>query len=185
MEDRRTIKTERAIRNAFLQLLERKSINNITVAEISELADIGRGTFYLHYKDIYDLYEKIENEAFEQLGRFYDASFPSDNHPISLLAYIEKSTEYIYTNEKIFSLLMKSKNNILTTQKLKELFRSKIVRIIAILSEGKVSEYDTVVTAFVISGVIGVLEEWIGAGMTQSPSQISEILHKILMKLDF
>jgi len=185
MGDRRTVKTRSAIKEAFLRLLERKSINNITVAEISELADIGRGTFYLHYRDIYDLYENIENEVFGQLGSFYDASFPSENHPVSLLAYIEQSTEYIYENKKIFALLINRANNTLTLQKLKELFKSKIVHIISIMSEGKVSEYDTVVTAFVISGVVGVLEEWIGTGMVKTPKQISEILHKVLLKLDF
>lgn len=45
MEDKRNVKTERLIRTVFLELLKEKSINEITVAEISRKADLGRGTF--------------------------------------------------------------------------------------------------------------------------------------------
>lgn len=43
-----------------------KKHKKITVRELSELVDINRGTFYLHYKDIYDLVEQIENELFQE-----------------------------------------------------------------------------------------------------------------------
>ncbi|GIN66561.1 MULTISPECIES: TetR/AcrR family transcriptional regulator [Bacillus] len=110
MEDRR------AIKEAFLKLLQEKDINKITVS------DLGRVTFYLHYKDIFDLDEQIENELFDQLGSFYDASFPSDD-PLSMLAFIEKMTEYIYQNAEIFTLLTKPKRNIVTIEKFKDFFR--------------------------------------------------------------
>lgn len=68
MEDRRTLRTKRAIREAFIKLSSKKDINRITVSELSELADIGRGTFYLHYKDVFDLMGTLENEALTNLA---------------------------------------------------------------------------------------------------------------------
>ena len=59
--DRRVIKTKKAIRNAFTQLLVNKDINDITVKEISDLADINRKTFYNYYTGVYQLVEEIEN----------------------------------------------------------------------------------------------------------------------------
>ena len=50
-------KTKRAIYGALEELLLEKSINKITVTELAKRAEINKGTFYLHYKDIYDLYE--------------------------------------------------------------------------------------------------------------------------------
>ena len=44
--DRRVLKTKRAIRNAFAKLMVEKDINDITVMELSETADINRKTFY-------------------------------------------------------------------------------------------------------------------------------------------
>lgn len=57
--DRRIAKTKRAINEAFLCLLKQKNLNRITVTELSALADINKGTFYLHYNDIYALYNEV------------------------------------------------------------------------------------------------------------------------------
>ena len=53
--DLREIKTQRSIRNAFLQLRSEKPLERIRVKELAELAEISKGTFYLHYHDVYDL----------------------------------------------------------------------------------------------------------------------------------
>lgn len=50
IEDRRVRKTKQAIKNAFIQLLNKKDLEKITIQDITELADINRGTFYLHYE---------------------------------------------------------------------------------------------------------------------------------------
>ena len=56
--DRRVRKTRESLITALITLLEKKNINEISVRELSELADINRGTFYLHYKDPYDMLKK-------------------------------------------------------------------------------------------------------------------------------
>lgn len=54
--DRREIKTKRSIKNAFLKLRSKKEIEQITIRELAEEAEISKATFYLHYRDIYDLF---------------------------------------------------------------------------------------------------------------------------------
>ncbi len=65
--DLREKKTKRSIQNAFLQLRSHKPLERITVKELSELAEISKGTFYLHYKDIYDLSEHLQNEVIQKI----------------------------------------------------------------------------------------------------------------------
>ena len=55
--DRRIRRTQAAINTAFLNLILEKELNKITVKELCEKADINKSTFYLHYRDIYDLAE--------------------------------------------------------------------------------------------------------------------------------
>lgn len=55
--DLRIRKTKRALYQALEDLLKKKSLNQITVTELSALAEINKGTFYLHYGDIYELYQ--------------------------------------------------------------------------------------------------------------------------------
>ena len=52
--DLRIEKTERGIKNAFIELRSKKPLEKITVKELCESARINKSTFYAHYKDIYD-----------------------------------------------------------------------------------------------------------------------------------
>ena len=58
-EDLRVTKTKRAIKETFLELLKQKDLNRITVTELASRAEINKGTFYLHYSDIYALYNEV------------------------------------------------------------------------------------------------------------------------------
>ncbi len=58
--DRRVRRTKRQLRMALTSLMLEKDINTITVFEITELADVNRGTFYSHYKDVRDLLSQLE-----------------------------------------------------------------------------------------------------------------------------
>lgn len=55
-------KTQRAIRKVFLNLLNVKSFNQITVTDIIKEAELGRTTFYSYYTDKFQLLEEIEQE---------------------------------------------------------------------------------------------------------------------------
>ena len=59
-ERRDVIRTRQLIENAYYELLFKKSDGRITVKDVLNEANISRGTFYAHYKDIPDLAEKVE-----------------------------------------------------------------------------------------------------------------------------
>ena len=78
--DLRIEKTERGIKNAFIELRSRKSLEKITVKELCESARINKSTFYAHYKDIYDLSDAMEEEVVQSITN-------SIQHPEYLLEY--------------------------------------------------------------------------------------------------
>ena len=61
--DLRVEKTERGIKNAFIELRSKKPLEKITIKELCELACINKSTFYSHYRDIYDLSDSMEEEV--------------------------------------------------------------------------------------------------------------------------
>lgn len=68
--DRRILKSQKAIQNAFLEMLLKDGFDMITIKELTEKADISRKTFYLHYVDKYDLLNAVVNKHLEELGSF-------------------------------------------------------------------------------------------------------------------
>ena len=66
--DRRVRKTRALLTQGLIRLMKEKDIKDISVKELSDLVDINRGTFYLHYSDVYDMVAKIEDNLFEQFS---------------------------------------------------------------------------------------------------------------------
>ena len=61
--DRRIQRTRNSLFSAFIELRATKPVEKITVKELTEKANISKQTFYLHFQDIYDLSEYLENDA--------------------------------------------------------------------------------------------------------------------------
>lgn len=71
--DLRVIKTKKNIRDAFLDLRKKHTLDEIKVNALCEKAMVNKTTFYNHYQDIYDLSEELEIEVLDNfLNNFQD-----------------------------------------------------------------------------------------------------------------
>ena len=96
--DRRIRRTKAQLRHGLAQLMAQKSVNEVTVKELVDLVDINRSTFYLHYTDIYNMLESVENELFEEILHTIRT------HPVS--PFNENSFPFI---EDIFAILFENR----------------------------------------------------------------------------
>jgi AcrR family transcriptional regulator len=175
--DRRTRKTKKILSEVLIHLLAQKNLNQITVSEIIEQADVSRGTFYLHYKDVYDLYEKIEDELYEGLEKLCDTFSPKDQS--NLIFLTEAITKYIAENKQSFSLLFRQEANWNTSRKLRSFFSNKLL----VLEQDEYNlEYNAMESLFVVAGVSGVIEEWLTHSLEQPQETLSSLLQQILIK---
>ncbi|CAM4413245.1 TetR/AcrR family transcriptional regulator [Bacillus manliponensis] len=55
----RNTNTKKDIEEAFTYLLRKKDIENITIKNITEKANINRATFYAHFEDKYHLFDEM------------------------------------------------------------------------------------------------------------------------------
>lgn len=185
MPDRRNLKTKKAIKDAFLSQLKYKDLNQISVTKIANMANISRGTFYLHYLDILDLYEQIANELFSEMALFFDKAYPTNNSN-NLKKLITEIITFISANKSLFSIFIRLEGSEKTISKLKHLFNEKIfqesIEVFDINERNK--EYLEIESIFVISGLIGVIEKWLNGGLIQENEHVIDILHNIIMKLN-
>lgn len=74
-EDRRVVRTRTNLKSAMLKLLSEKDFKEISITEISKVANCNRVTFYSHYKDSSHLLEDIFQDYLEQLAQYFRDSF--------------------------------------------------------------------------------------------------------------
>lgn len=66
-EYRSSLRSKALIRKALLDLLEEKSFDKITITDVAKRADVNRGTFYLHYKDVSEVLKHIALSFVDEL----------------------------------------------------------------------------------------------------------------------
>jgi len=177
--DRRAARTRRIIRETFLTLLKSKGVGQITVAEITRLSDLGRGTFYLHYKDVFDLYDSIESELCDDLVRLFDEAYPSSD-PKNLIKFVDGMTRYVDEHRDIFMILTRQENKGQVFATIKKAFNKKVL---AQPPELYSYVFDVVEAMFAVSGVVGVIEEWVVGELPLSRRQLYRMVLRVLIRI--
>ncbi|MBP0961993.1 MAG: TetR family transcriptional regulator C-terminal domain-containing protein [Oscillospiraceae bacterium] len=160
--DRRVRKTEEQLVKGLTKLMKTKSIKNITVRELADEVDINRSTFYLHYKDIFDMVEKIENELAANLISTLDEL--NNNHITQniLLDFLSDTFETIYLNAELCAVLLSSNGDISFQKKLRDIIDTKTLEIVNTYLAGKATKDETVlITSFIINGILGIIATWL------------------------
>lgn len=91
-EYRSAARSRRLIRDAYVNLMQEKPIDKISISDIVREADLNRGTFYAHYSNPMDVLMEIANAILGDVeGFFADFSFTDFlQNPMPLLLRVEK-----------------------------------------------------------------------------------------------
>ncbi|HHV42614.1 MAG TPA: TetR/AcrR family transcriptional regulator, partial [Clostridiaceae bacterium] len=115
--DKRTRKTREILSKTLVHLLLEKPLSEITVTELTEASDLNRATFYLHYANIYDLFQSIEDELVEQVQSWINTAYPKDSNVFHLeydkdgtptLPVIAEVFNFIYSNRETTAVLLRN-----------------------------------------------------------------------------
>lgn len=177
--------TRKNLTDAFWKLYQTKPIERISVKEITDMAGYNRGTFYLYFKDIYDVLDNVEKDVLEIMKGeiekyrilFKESGKEPDIEEISLAAIeIFKTCDYKPL------VLLGDKGDL----RFENLFREMMYKDLIVKIDDSTEMDDCTkeyIIHFFISGVIGVLKKWYTDGMTISVEQhLSEICNVIYGK---
>ena len=157
--DIRVRRTKKLLRKGVAELGKTKSVNKITVKELTDLVEINRGTFYLHYKDVYDLVDSIEDELCEEFDQKVLTVTPDDilHRPVDVL---ETYFEYFRTHKDIINVLMGENGDAKFVYRFGELMNTKIVELFkGVFPNMSMEKYDFAYN-YGKFGCIGILHCW-------------------------
>lgn len=177
--DRRVRRTRTLLTEALFSLLETKSYNDITVKELCDVADVNRGTFYLHYKDIYDMIEQLEQEV---LSNFEDlfSQHVSDTLSANPEPFIRGIFQYTANHRKLYKALLGPNGDISFLSKTKQLCLDWLLKIYAqTLKEEDLVRFHYFYS-YVAAGTVGLLEQWILYDRPETADEMADMACNIV-----
>ncbi len=175
--DRRTRKTISLIKKTFTHLLLEKDIKDISISELTELADINRGTFYLHYKDIFDLFEQIEKDVWDDFIGIIEANKNKSQQSLSLI--LLELFRYIAANPDIFFVIFNTRETTFLNR-LIEIVRPKSPAEWENLLSTEKEEYYDYYYHFISFGCVALVNKWVDNGMKETPEYMAELAKQIV-----
>ncbi|AST95342.1 TetR/AcrR family transcriptional regulator [Shouchella clausii] len=175
--DRRIERTKRDIRMAFIDLIRENDAKDLTVKEITSLANYNRTTFYAHYSGQDELIEDIIDDAIQGFISKIEPTFQNGEVPLSIkLSSTASKTvfKYIEDNKAMFSLLFDVNKFPSFQEKLCSAIKDLLESDIHFLKQYK-SKLDRSLYCYTQSAaLVGRINFWIKEGYTYSADYMAE-----------
>lgn len=165
-DNRRVTMTKRIIKETFIEMLEKKSIQKIYVRELCDNADINRSTFYKYYESQYDLLAEIENDLLLEIEN--KCKEDDGNKGLNNILH------YLNNNKNIYKVIINANTDSFLSKKIlnlpiiTEILNSKI----SITNESKYKKI------YILEGAYHVILEWLNNDCKENVEEITKLLIK-------
>ncbi|MBD0382029.1 TetR/AcrR family transcriptional regulator [Paenibacillus sedimenti] len=185
--DRRQARTKQLLNKALMELIEEKGTDGVTVTDIATRADINRGTFYLHYRDVPDMLEQIKEEVFVNIEKCIlqlDINEVIKNantgkpYPISVMIF-----EEIARHADFLKVMFGPKGDLSYAIRFRNFMATHIFNKLSYLqpAEDNFLIPRDYLIAYMSSANFGMLMHWLESGMKQTPYQMGLIMTQIAL----
>ena len=176
--DPRVLKTRSKLKAAFLTLLSKNQIQEINVKNLTETAEVTRGTFYLHYRDKEFFVETMMSEIIDEF--FYETMIPDTEdetvYRFSLMKYLEFAEVHI----SFFETLIYDPNSDFYRQQLMERLSEEIQTYQKHFKKDRTRIPQTILMNYLMYTLLGYVDGWDANGKIYATRYMAENLSKIL-----
>jgi AcrR family transcriptional regulator len=178
-QDPRIIRTRALIRAAFITHLEEKGFEAMTVRDLTETAMINRATFYKHYKDKYDLLDKLMEEMLEGLKEAAPNHLrelvPDDSEPAKVFVRL---FQFIEAHHDFFRVMLGKKGLPIFQHQILDMLRKYFNERFETMhpSPANMKVTKDVLIAYLSSAHLGVIMDWLEKGRPYSKEYMAKQL---------
>lgn len=154
--------SQEKIEKIFVQLIQRKNIDEISVSTICEKAGLNRSTFYANYLDIYDLSEKVKEKMADDFAAFQMSqnSKQDSNGYLNLFKHIKENQIFFKTYFKLESISMSPVNQYN----------------IDLAAKYYNNEYIDYHIEFFRAGLNAIIKKWLNNNCRETPEEMVKII---------
>ena len=178
--DRRARRTRALLQKALLELLQKRRLDSIQIKEITDLADVSRPAFYLHFESKEELLLSHLDDLFAQLHKaVFEEGVKSQ--PITLQTLVMTSFQLWGKEAKAWQVALQIENKDLLLARLRRHMAALMAEFSASpgsnITQHSLHDY---VVDFVTGGVYMLLRRWAEEGMKRSAQQMGELAYHLV-----
>ena len=162
--NKRKKESQEKIEKAFIELIQTRNIEEITVTDICNITRLNRSTFYANYLDIYDLVDKIKVKMIDEFWDVYKDESINRYHSYDFL----KLFYHIKENQLFYKTYFKL--NFDLTDAVKYIDPEEVSKF---LTDSQNIDYHV---EFFKAGLNAIIKMWLNNGCKESPEEIDDIL---------
>lgn len=177
--DLRVEKTYRSLTNEFMGLLEEKSFEDITVAELCDRAMIRRTTFYKHFADKNEFLIFFVKEIRNEFAQRVESENHDSNDVIeNCVNMLNETLRFLEDHRKLVDNALSSRSASVILEALGDVIRGDILKGLISNKEDKRSENEKrMLATFVSGGITKMMLNWCHMGR---PEEMKETMVKTL-----
>lgn len=195
--DRRILRTRVSLRIALLMLIKEKDFDFISVEEITDRANLGRATFYLHYKDKEDLlldeFREIASTRAHlfsdipiSIWRFNQETLNNSNADMPIRPFL-LIFEHLSQNADLYRILIKGKNSQRIILQLREIIVQTISEIInkEVVTESSKTRSELpeipieLLGAYFSGAMMSSISWWLDQAIPPQPAEMADMFHSL------
>lgn len=173
--DRRILKSQEAIKKAVIELMSQKNFDDITIQDISDRANVSRGTVYLHYVDKYDLLDKLIEEHINEMRNICES--------LAEVEYTEANIpwfEYLEKNYLFFSTMLASKGAPSFRRQFNDFLIEEFKDEVDVAKGKNQGLNEEIILQFIVTSYVGIVEWWFKNEMPYPPHVMAEQVGNLL-----
>ena len=174
-DNQRTRLSKMLLKNALLDLMvEKKSIEKISVRELCEVADLNRSTFYAHYAEPKELLNEMEDELLEAAANHLSRIGKAND--VNAASYILAFLRYIKQNDKEYRILLVDTADVSFKEKFMRIATGQIIESFDFELKPDEEQY---VYSYILNGSSSVIIQWIRSGYAVDETALVELLFRM------
>ncbi len=184
--DRRQEKTKQAILQALIDLIDKKGLDQVSVSDLCQQANISRSTFYLHYKNMEDLLLSVEADFIREITEAIQDLETEDliYNSQALTQLFTRILESIEKNSDLIITLMSPTTSPRTRLTIEQAIENIIIDRMntAIIREATQEELPvskTYIAVTISSLFTGIVAEWLLSGKKESPQDLGQFISEV------
>jgi AcrR family transcriptional regulator len=180
--DRRVRRTRHALEQALISLILEKGYDSVTIEDITNRADLGRTTFYLHYRDKEDLLMQTIDSIAEDFLEHHEAVLGQFESPKSAINKLKLNLDkrvinhiflHARENADLYKVMLRGEGGVKASHRLVDLIKDETIKRLKSIKELEFDVPIEVISVFFAGTLVELIKWWLEE---EQPYEIEEMV---------